>query len=81
MLSPGEIDLLRLIRQRGAMRLKEIRRSRLFHGWDPETFGMIVQRLLGVGLLQLDGEILAVPSESGARVAGKFLVETDDQRR
>lgn len=75
-LSPGELSLLKLIQQRGPMRLKKIQRDPLFHGWDIESLKAAIERLSKMNMLSLEGDVLkTVHASLTERVASRHLAE------
>jgi len=73
--SPGEIDLLNLIRAKGTLRIKDIMRSKLFHGWDRDTILTVINTLAHHGMVDLSGEVVTTRHASVERVATRFLEE------
>lgn len=75
-LSPGELDLLKLIQKKGPMRLKKIQRDPLFHGWDIDSLKAAIERLSRMNMLSLEGDVLrTVHASLTERVASRHLAE------
>jgi hypothetical protein len=81
MISPGEKHLKNLVQERGSMRIKDVKRHSLFHGWDPDSLRMVIDNLVRLGMLVNNGDVLSAPGESAARVASKFALAIEHRER
>lgn len=92
MITPGEKHLKRLVQERGTVRLKDVKRHPLFHGWDPVSLQMIVDSLVGLGMVVRNGDLLSAPGRAARvasndeplnltyRVAARFVAATGDSK-
>lgn len=74
-LSPGELDLLRLLRRRGPVRLRKLQTEPVFRGWDLESLKSAVLGLVGLGLVTSDGDTIQMKHPvvvAAERVASRF---------
>lgn len=72
--SPGELALLKLIQQKGPMKLRKVQKDPQFHGWDLDSIKAVITRLSGLGMLTLKGDTLSA-THTASKVASRYQAE------